>query len=321
MLAEARRDLVRILTGEAAGPCGKELWAAALEEQVAATVAMKVAGPVDEAWAVEQQLQHEARLYWLRKILDRLPEVVNLKGPVFGERYYQPPYGRPSLDLDLALAPGDVPAAVRELEKLGYAAERTLFVAMDQHVTLLHEMAPTVELHYRLISEFGASQEVKGFLARARTIEIPRLGMVKVPAVEDEFVFLCAHAAKHGFRRLRWMYDLFLLVERTELDGELVWKRAGEMRVRALLALAVVVLRRDWGMPLSGIPIPQARLDKAARILPRFTEVQPPALTKRELVRKYAKSMAACDNLWSRLRLWWRLGASFLQRVAKERVQ
>jgi hypothetical protein len=247
--------------------------------------------------------------------------VVNLKGPVFGERYYQPPHGRPSLDLDLALAPEDVPAAVRELEKLDYTAERTLFVAMDQHVTLFHDTAPTVELHYRLLSEFGASQEVKGFLARARTVEIPRLGMVKVPAAEDEFVFLCAHAAKHRFRLLRWMYDPFLLVRHTELDGELVWRRASEMRVRALLALAAVVLRRDWGMPLSGIPIPEAALEKAVRNLPRFTKVRPPAHTKAELVRKYARSMVACDNLWSRLRLWWRLGASFLQRVARERVQ
>ena len=324
MLSGLQRELIRILLAEGVEPSGADawerLWPAALEEQVAALVALRAGGPAGESWFIEQQLHHETRLHWLRRILDRLEaasvRAVNLKGPVFAERYYEPPYARPSLDLDLALPPGEVDRAVRDLEKLGYTAERILFVALDQHVTLHHDIAPPVELHYRLLSEFGANQDVTGFLARARTEELPRLGAVRVPEAADEFVFLCAHAAKHRFRQLRWGYDLFLFRQRAQPDGDLVWRRAGEMRVRGLVALTAAVMERDWGVALAGVP--EAAVEKAASILPRFTRVRPPARSKSELLRKQVAGMVACDNLGSRLRCWWRMGASFSRRVAME---
>ena len=300
-----------------------ELWQASPKEQVALPVAKKLGAPVNEAWLLEQELAHQARLYWLRKVAGRLEaagvDAVHLKGPVFAERYYDPPCGRFSLDFDVALVPGQVPAAVRALESLGYEAEPLHFVAMDQHVVLFDEHAPGVELHYRLLSEFGASQEMEGFLARSHAVEIRGLGTVRVPEAHDEFVFLCAHAAKHRFRPLRFQYDLARMLEDTPLDGALVWERAGRMRVRRLLALTVVVLRRDWGLALPDIPIPAAELEKAARILPGFTRPQPPAHTKPELVRKYAADMVACDDLGARMRCCWRLGASFAKRVVKEK--
>ncbi len=327
MLSETQRELVQLLRSDAAAPHGgdacERLWQAALHEEVAVPLAMKL-GPTDEAYLLEQQLQHETRLYWLEKILRRLEaasvRVVNLKGPVFGERFYRPPYGRTSLDLDLALTFQEVPAAVRELERLGYRSEPILFVPMDQHAILLHEFAPEIELHYKLLSEFGVNAEMSGFLARARTVEIPGLGPVRVPDPEDEFLFLCTHAAKHRFRKLRWMYDLFLLLGSSSLDWNAVWRRASEMHARTLLALTVVVLEREWGLRVSRVPIPAARLARAAKILPEFTKVRPPACTKAQLARRYARDMVACDDLRGQLRCCWRLGASFSQRVAKEAI-
>jgi hypothetical protein len=325
MLSETQRHLVRLLRSDAAEPRGADmcqrLWQAALDEEVAVPLAMQL-GSTDETYLLEQQLQHQVRLYWLKRILRRLEaasvRVVNLKGPVFGERFYRPPYGRPSIDLDLAVSFEQVPAAVRELERLGYRLEPILYVPMDQHTVLLHDLAPTVELHYRLLSEFGVSQEISGFLARARTLEIEGLGTVRVPDPEDEFLFLCAHAAKHRFRKLRWMYDLFLLLGSSSVDWNVVWRRAGAMRARTLLALTVVVLERGWGLPPSRMPIPAAQLARAAKILPEFTKVQPLARTKMQLARIYARDMAACDDLRGRLCCCWRLGASFSQRVAKQ---
>jgi hypothetical protein len=325
MLSEMQRELVRLLRADAAEPrtgdARERLWQAALREEVAVPLASKL-GPVDEAYLLEQQLRHQTRLCWLEKILRRLEAasvgVVNLKGPVFGERFYRPPYGRPSLDLDLALAFKQVPTAIRELERLGYRLEPILFVPMDQHAVLFHDFAPEVELHYRLLSEFGVRHEISGFLARARPVDIPALGTVRVLDAEDEFLFLCAHAAKHRFGKLRWMYDLFLLLGSSSLDWDAVWRRAGETHARSLLSLTILVLEREWGLQVSGLPIPAARLARAAKILPEFTKVRPPAHTKMQLARRYARDMAACDDLSGRLRCWWRLGASFSQRVAKE---
>jgi hypothetical protein len=323
MLSGTQATLVRILrTGEPEIEAWEPLGKAASIEQVALLAARRSGIPIDESWLIEQQLVHDARLYWMRRILDRFDaagvKAVPLKGPVFAERFYDPPYARVSLDLDIVVLPTQVPPAMRELERLGYSPDPHRFVAMDQHLELHHETAPEVELHYRLISEFGANQGVRDFVGRARVIEIQNLGAVNVPEAEDEFVFLCAHAAKHRFRPLRLLYDLFLLLERTPLDLELVWHRAGSMRVRTLLAMTVVVLRRDWDLPLHGIPIPEAALRRAERILPRFTRPRPRAGTKVELAGQYAADMIACDDLAARLRCCWRLGASFAKRVVKE---
>jgi hypothetical protein len=326
MLSSVQAKLVRVLRApEVRQGCPEdwdELWQAALKEQVALPVAKNLGVAASAQWLLEQELAHEAKLHWLRKIAGRLEAAsvtaVHLKGPVFAERFYDPPCGRPSLDLDVALHQSQIQQAVGALESLGYAAEPLHFVAMDQHVVLLHDHAPEVELHYRLLSEFGASREVEGLVARSRAVEVPKLGSVRVPEAHDEFVFLCAHAAKHRFRPLRFMYDLARILETTPLDWNLVWQRASRLHVRRLLALTVVVLRRDWDFPLSGIPIPAADLERAARILPGFTQPRPPARTKPDLVRKYAADMGACDDLGARLRSCWRLGASFAKRVMKE---
>lgn len=323
MLSGTQATLVRILrTGEPGTEAWEPLGRAASLEQVALPAAQRSGIPIDEPWLIEQQLAHDARLYWMRQILGRFDaagvKAVPLKGPVFAERFYDPPYARVSFDLDIVVLPTQVQPAMRELGRLGYTPDPHRFLAMDQHVELYHETAPEVELHYRLISEFGADQGVRDFVGRARVIEMQNLGAVNVPEAEDEFVFLCAHAAKHRFRPLRLMYDLFLLLERTPLDLELVWRRAGRMRVRTLVAMTVVVLRRDWDLPLDGIPIPDAALRRVERILPRFTLPRPGAGTKAELARQYAADMIACDHLAARLLCCWRLGASFAKRVVRE---
>jgi len=114
------------------------------------------------------------------------------------------------------------------------------------------------------------------------------------------------------------MYDLFLLLGSASLDWDTVWQRAGHMHARLLLAMSVVVLEREWGLAVSGIPIPPAWLARAAGILPKFAKVRPLARTKVQLARRYARDMAACDDLRGRLRCCWRLGASFSERVARQ---
>jgi hypothetical protein len=326
MSSRIHSELVSILRGTGGQSCQRgdwdDLWPASLDQQVALPVANKLGRQVDEQWLIEQELAHDMRLHWLRKIIAGLEEAsvnpVHLKGPVFAERFYDPPCARPSLDFDMLIPSSQLPAALRVIERLGYVPEPLHFVAMDQHIVLLHDYAPGVELHYRLISEFGANYETAGFHARAQAVDIPRLGRVLVPEAHDEFVFLCAHAAKHRFRPMRFVYDLIRIMDKGQLDWDVVWERAGQMRVRRLMALTVLVLRRDWGVPAAAMPISERRLEAAARILPGFVRPRPIAQTKVELARKYAQDMVGCDDIQARMRCCWRLGASFAKRVARE---
>jgi hypothetical protein len=65
MFSETQRELVQLLRSDAAPPHGWEacerLWQAALLEEVAVPLAMKLA-PTDEVYLLEQQLQHQTRL-------------------------------------------------------------------------------------------------------------------------------------------------------------------------------------------------------------------------------------------------------------------
>jgi hypothetical protein len=94
-------------------------------------------------------------------------------------------------------------------------------------------------------------------LERARPDRIESLGPVWILSPEDEFLYLCLHAAGHLFQRLGWLYDLVLFADRyrADLDWSKVVDRARTFPAIEAIGLTLQHLRTfgadvpDWALP------------------------------------------------------------------------
>jgi hypothetical protein len=130
-----------------------------------------------------------------------------LKGPLMGEAIYDDPGRRLSNDIDLLVAPEQLPAAVEVVRGLGYDAP-TDYVGEDGlpqlHFTLIHERAelPPVELHWR-VHWYERSFACERLLPPAADPS----GQWR-PAPADELAALLLFYARDGFVGLRLASDL-----------------------------------------------------------------------------------------------------------------
>lgn len=194
---------------------------------------------------------------------------VALKGPVLAERLYDDATVRRSTDLDLLIVPADFAAALAVLERLGYVSESGVSAQYHQefhhHWCLTHPRRPPLELHFRLYVGFGARLSADEFLARALPYRTQAGLSCYVLNPEDEFLYLCLHAAGHDFLRLAWLYDLKLFLRRhPQLAWATVRARAAESGVATALAFTLRLLHERLEVACPRLP---ARLGTPRRLL------------------------------------------------------
>lgn len=181
----------------------------------------------------------------LQRVLARFEDeglrTILLKGPGFAARYYPEASQRPCSDLDVLVAPDEVPRARAALLELGYrevddpGAEHA---SVDSHHHAFTGPDGLVELHYRAFHGFGSSTLEYATL-EPRMIEGTWEGHpVRYLGPEDEFVYMSVHAANHLFARLSWLLDLELMRQQhIDLD----WGRINELVAGNQLANAMVL--------------------------------------------------------------------------------
>jgi hypothetical protein len=198
----------------------------------------------------------------LRRLVSALEQAgvaaLAYKGPALAVRAYGEVALRTYSDLDLLVAPGDVPRAARALAERGYAAAYTfspaqerLFLSVDGDVPFHHPHTGTlVELHSRVSSaRFCVRLPTAELMARARPVSIGG-GTVPTLADDDLFLALCAHGAKHRWARLEWLASASALAVRARVDLRALAHRAGEAGARRTVLLALHLARTTIGLPL-----------------------------------------------------------------------
>jgi hypothetical protein len=180
------------------------------------------------------------------------------KGPALAVRAYGSLAVREYADLDLLVAPEDLPAAAALLEARGYLPAHRFppraeaaFRRWDGDYPFAHaETGELVELHTRVSSRrFGVELPTRDLLARARPVP---LGGGEVPALADDdlFLALALHGAKHRWSRLEWVASLGALAVRAGLDLEAAAARAEAAGGRRVLLLGLRLLRDALALPL-----------------------------------------------------------------------
>lgn len=165
---------------------------------------------------------------WIRKETSRVLEALEnagvracpLKGPVFAERVMAKPELRPTTDVDVLVAPADVPATGEALAGLGYAREPEPACGPHPFEVRFDDGAgQVVEVHFAAHEAFGGAMRAEELLGRAEPYETREGARCVVLCAEDEALYIAAHAAGHGFDRLSMLYDLELALGRVSEAG------------------------------------------------------------------------------------------------------
>lgn len=222
--------------------------------------------------------------------------MLSMKGPLLSMELYGDPGMRTSKDLDLMVSPEDLSRAGEVLEGLGYELEPHCYgdtplrrkyyslLELEKH-EVYHRGEICMELHWQgdyqmeyTFDEFWERREERPFMGRS----------VAVMGVDDRYPALFAHAAEHGFMRLRWLLDLYELQKKPGFSWEHVLGLMEQQRAGAVLLETMLVMYRlrlpglkdldclgfrlkqtDEGLVLSAAPEQEQMAERAAALCDR----------------------------------------------------
>ncbi|MDF1880470.1 nucleotidyltransferase family protein [Sulfurimonas sp. MAG313] len=142
--------------------------------------------------------------------------IIPIKGPLLAVHAYSDISLRPSSDLDILAKVKDLVAIAKILESMGYVSEKTTS-AFTNPMVLKHfsdisfkhsQTGLIVELHWKLLKSASSTlADIETIFLNAINIPFQNTSLLSLP-IEEEFLYLCVHAAKHRFERIEWMNDL-----------------------------------------------------------------------------------------------------------------
>nr|HPR96063.1 nucleotidyltransferase family protein [Thermotogota bacterium] len=65
---------------------------------------------------------------------------------------------------------------------------------------------------------------------------------INVQGFEENIVFLIYHGSKHGYFRLKWLFDLYVLLSMPEINWESLIKRTEAINIRHMLVQTVLLV-------------------------------------------------------------------------------
>lgn len=185
--------------------------------------------------------------------------VIVLKGPAVAIAAYDDYSRRTFSDVDLLVQKKDLVAARDLLLGRGftreYAPEVESALIADQHALELADATIKVELHWSLLSRhLHFDVDVADLWKRAHEVECMGSSM-SVLSPEHQFLYLCAHGAKHEWMLFRWICDIAQLTQRlSAADAERVSLLAERHNAKRILSLALRIVRVTFGEEESCFP-------------------------------------------------------------------
>jgi hypothetical protein len=208
--------------------------------------------------------------------LGRLAELCRESGPAFAVIKGVPLSGRVygniglrhAKDIDLLVAPDQVDAMADALERLGYRPSelrptdgqglRTLWYRARKDLPFRNpQTGVEIELHWRLLNN---EQLLNLPFDAGRLVEVALGPRISAPVLrlDDEFAYLCAHGAGHGWVRLKWLADIHAILAQRSAEGiEDLYRHAARLGAGRAAAQAIVL--SAW---VFRTPVPPTFLDR-----------------------------------------------------------
>lgn len=207
----------------------------------------------------------------LIRICERLSsagiEAMPYKGLVLAEMLYGDIALRQSGDIDLLIHARDLKRVREAVRELGYIPNSTLSESEeDAYVNSGYEYSfdgtagkNLLEVQWAIQPRFYAVDfDMEGLFQRAVTVPVAGI-KVKSPSIEDLFLLLALHAAKHAWGRLIWLCDLARISRISELNWKWIGAQAQELGIVRILRVTLLLAQN-----LLDSPFPH----EAAELLP-----------------------------------------------------
>ncbi|MEA1928800.1 MAG: nucleotidyltransferase family protein [Candidatus Auribacterota bacterium] len=178
--------------------------------------------PVRDKWEEEYHRQL-ARTVLEQDCLSRILEAftrsgiksIVLKGPHLAQEYYPHPALRPSDDIDLLIQPEDQIPAGKIIRKMGFSiveesataekfsqADTGIFLEVHTGLQTPDRRNPSFEIK---IEDFWRSSLPAQIADQPTRVLSPTINLL----------YLAAHLSHHGFSRIIWFYDLYLVIKKS----------------------------------------------------------------------------------------------------------
>ncbi|HEY6339224.1 MAG TPA: nucleotidyltransferase family protein [Candidatus Sulfotelmatobacter sp.] len=212
----------------------------------------------------------------LIRILDHFDslaiDVLPYKGVALAEMLYGDIAMRQAGDIDLLIRPQDLTRIRHALAELGYKPHEQFSEAEERaYLRSGYECAfdsnlgrNLLEVQWALQPRFYAVDfEMESLFRRAVTVCVASRNM-KTPSLEDLFLILSLHAAKHVWGRLIWLCDISQIQKLPALKWDWIGETAHSLGIARILQVTLLLTKIVLGAP---IPAPAEKLlrpDQAA---------------------------------------------------------
>ncbi|MEB0141191.1 MULTISPECIES: nucleotidyltransferase family protein [unclassified Undibacterium] len=180
-----------------------------------------------------------------------------MKGLDVALRAYHDLAARDVGDIDLLVEPENLRAAYQMLATHGWTSNTSSFEKfftskilrnISYDIGLYRAGFPKLELHWR--PTYNPYEFSMAHLNSSSISRLANTGLAGFNA-EDLLIYLCVHGSKHGWGRLKWLYDLPNVIEQIELDWPLIWQRADQVGASFALQQALLLAEQYCGVALS----------------------------------------------------------------------
>ncbi len=183
--------------------------------------------------------------------------LIVMKGLDVASRAYGDLAARHVGDIDILVDPEQLNTALDKLAALGWhlaqpeillAANRNILLQSHQDCTLTRKGFPQMELHWRAMHnpfEFPIDDW--------RTLSVSKKSNIGIPGLnnEDLIIYLCLHGAKHGWGRLKWLFDLPNILDTHHLNWPQLWQRANRLDAGLAIQQGLLLAQKYCGIDLS----------------------------------------------------------------------
>jgi hypothetical protein len=181
-----------------------------------------------------------------------------LKGPLLSLQLYNDIGLRQCRDIDLLIQEKDIPIAFHILEKQGYTFdnyEKKKRLSINQ-MTKYYNYAGfksntfNIELHWRFYPDKHVQNIPENLIWNEEAIVKYEGLNFRTLALENNFLYLCFHAAKHEFNELYWLYDILIFYKKNKLDLENIFTKAEIFDLKKTICLCFYLMYKLWNEPI-----------------------------------------------------------------------